>query len=42
MEEEITLEELVHIVNESTGEFVIHVKPGKESDADGTEKPVPV
>ena len=32
MEKEITMEELVKMVNESSGEIIIHVELGEERD----------
>jgi hypothetical protein len=40
MGKEITMEELVKLVNESTGEFIIHVEPGEERDPDEYRKSV--
>lgn len=37
MEKEITMEELVQMINEKEGEFVIHVNLGEESDSDEEE-----
>ena len=34
MEKEITMEELVKMVNESSGEIIIHVELGEERDSD--------
>ena len=34
MEKEITMEELVKMVNESSGEIIIHVGLGEERDSD--------
>lgn len=40
MEKEITMEELVRMVNESEGEFVIHVELVKECDTDEQKESV--
>lgn len=37
MEKEITMEELVQMINEKEGEFVIYVNLGEESDSDEEE-----
>lgn len=37
---EITMEELVKMVNESTGEFVIHMELGKERDSNEEKESV--
>jgi hypothetical protein len=40
VQKEITMEELVKLVNESTGEFIIHVEFGEERDSDEYRKSV--
>lgn len=32
MEKEITIEELISLINETDGEFIVHVEPAKERD----------
>lgn len=39
---EITMEELVKMVNESSNEFVIHVELGGERDLDERNESVPI
>ncbi len=34
MEQEITLKELIALMNDKDGEFIVHVKFGEEADAD--------
>lgn len=34
MEQEITMKELIALMNDRDGEFIIHVKFGEEADAD--------
>lgn len=34
MEQEITVKELIALMNDHTGEFIVHVKFGGEADAD--------
>ena len=40
MEKEITMEELVKMVNESSGEIIIHVELGEERDSDERKESV--
>lgn len=35
MEQEITMKELIALMNDHNGEFIVHVKFGEEADADG-------
>jgi hypothetical protein len=35
MEQEITMQELIALMNNSKGEFIFHVQIGEEADADG-------
>ena len=35
MEQEITMQELIALMNDQDGDFIIHVKFGEEADADG-------
>ncbi len=34
MEQEITIKELIALMNDKDGDFIIHVKLGEEADAD--------
>lgn len=34
MEQEITMKELIALMNDKDGDFIIHVKFGEEADAD--------
>lgn len=34
MEQEITMQELIALMNDHNGEFIVHVKFGEEADAD--------
>ena len=38
MEREVTMEEIVQLVNESQGDFIIHVKFGEEADMDAKKE----
>lgn len=40
MEKEITMEELVKMVNESPGDIIIHVELGEERDSDAGKESV--
>ncbi len=35
MEQEITLQELIALMNDTEGEFIFHVQIGEEADVDG-------
>ncbi|MCQ4756923.1 MAG: hypothetical protein PHD56_06630 [Anaerostipes sp.] len=35
MEQEITMQELIALMNDQKGDFIIHVEFGEEADADG-------
>lgn len=35
MEQEMTMQELIALMNDTEGEFIVHVKFGEEADADG-------
>lgn len=37
MEQEMTMKELIALLNDQKGEFIIHVKLGEEADADATD-----
>lgn len=34
MEQEITMQELIALMNDQKGEFIVHVEFGEEADAD--------
>jgi hypothetical protein len=38
MEREVTMEEIVQLVNESQGDFIIHVEFGEEADMDAKKE----
>ena len=37
MEQEMTIQELIALMNDTDGELLIHVEFGEEADADGKE-----
>lgn len=38
MEREVTMEEIVQLVNESQGDFIIHVEFGEEAELDAKKE----
>ena len=38
MEKEVTMEEFIRLVNESKGDFMIHVEFGEEADMDAQKE----
>lgn len=38
MKKEVTMEEIIQLINESQRDFIIHVEFGKEEETDAEEK----